>query len=72
MTREKKELLKQIRQIDEAESMSIRLDEAMGPLTPACYEHIADFYGEQRRPLLIRLNELMHGRVNDYFCACVL
>lgn len=46
MTREKKELLKQIRQIDEAESMNISLDEAMGPLTPECYEHIEDFYGE--------------------------
>lgn len=72
MTREKKGLLRQLRQIDENEAMSIELDEAMGPLTPACYERIADFYEEQRRPLLIRLNELMHGRVNDYFCACVL
>lgn len=72
MTREKRELLKQIRQIDEDEAMSIKLGEAMGPLTPACYEHIEDFYREQRRLLLIRLNELMHGRVNDYFCACVL
>ena len=72
MTREKKEILKQLRQFDEIENMNIETDEAMGPLTPKCYEDIADYYGEQRMPLLLRLNELMHGRVNDYFGACVL
>ena len=72
MTREKRELLKQLRQIDEDEAVCIGLDEALGPLTSKCYEDIADHYREQRRPLLIRLNELMHGRVNDYFQAYVL
>lgn len=72
MTREKKELLKQIRDIDEAEHTSIKLDEAMGPLTPACYDRIYEEYDKLRKPLLIKLNELMHGRVNDYFCAAVL
>ena len=72
MTREKRELLKQLRQIDEQQDRSTKADEQMGELTSHCYEVIEDFYDKQRRPILERLNTLMHGRVNDYFCACVI
>lgn len=72
MTREKKELLKQLRDINEAEDMSTRADEQMGEMTRACYEAIEDYYGELRRPIYERLNVLMHGRVNDYFMAHVI
>lgn len=72
MTREKKELLKQLRELDEIEYMNTRTDEQMGEMTRACYEAIEDYYGELRRPIYERLNELMHGRLNDYFQACVI
>ena len=72
MTREKKELLKQLRELDEMEYMNTRADEQMGEMTRACYEAIEDYYGELRRPIYERLNVLMHGRLNDYFQACVI
>lgn len=64
MTREKKELLKQLQAIDEAE----RLDYSIGDVGP----HFHETFYEQRRLIYERLNVLMHGRVNDYFCACVI
>jgi hypothetical protein len=64
MTREKKELLKQLQAIDEAE----RLDYSIGDVGPGFWE----VFEEQRRPIYERLNELMHGRLNDYFQACVI
>ncbi len=72
MTREKKELFKQLQAIDEMEYMNTRADEQMGEMSSKQYESIENYYGEQRRPILERLNELMHGRLNDYFCACVI
>lgn len=72
MTREKKELLKQLRDIDEMEYMNTRADEQMGEMTRTCYEAIEDHYDELRRPIYERLNVLMHGRVNDYFMACII
>lgn len=72
MTREKKELLKQLREIDEAEYMNTRADEQMGEMTRRQYEAIEDHYGELRRPIYERLNELMHGHLNDYFMAAVI
>jgi len=64
MTREKKELLKQLQAIDEAE----RLDYSIGEVGPGFWE----VFQAQRRPILKRLNVLMHGRLNDYFQACVV
>ena len=72
MTREKKELFKQLQAIDETEYRSTRADEQMGDMTSRQYKSIEDYYDEQRRPILERLNELMHGRLNDYFCACII
>ena len=64
MTREKKELLEQLQDIDEAE----RLDYSIGDVGPKFFET----FEEQRRPIYERLNVLMHGRLNDYFQACVI
>lgn len=64
MTREKKELLKQLRAIDEAE----RLDYSLGDVGP----HFYDAFEDERRPIYDRLNVLMHGRLNDFFGACVI
>lgn len=72
MTREKKELLKRLRAIDEMQDMSTHADEQMGEMTRACYEAIEDAYDKLRRPIYERLNVLMHGRINDYFCAYVI
>lgn len=72
MTREKKELLKQLQDISETEYKNTRADEQMGEMTRACYRAIEDHYNELRRPIYERLNVLMHGRVNDYFQACVI
>lgn len=72
MTREKKELLKQLQVINEMEYMNTRADEQMGEMTSSCYRAIADHYDELRRPIYKRLNVLMHGRLNDYFQACVI
>lgn len=68
MTREKKELLKQLQVIDEAE----HLEMSIGPLSPHALEALEEEIGELKRPIYERLNELMHGRLNDYFQACVI
>lgn len=72
MTREKKELFKKLQEIDRAEYMNTRADEQMGEMTRSQYEAIEDHYGELRRPIYERLNELMHGRLNDYFMASII
>lgn len=68
MTREKKELIKQLRAINEAENLEL----SIGPLSPAAFNDVIDEYDKRKRPLLLRLNELMHGRLNDYCQACVI
>jgi len=67
MTREKKELLKKLEQIDILENCSHEMDGS-----GECGNMIAEFYDKYRRPIYERLNELMHGRLNDYFQACVI
>lgn len=68
MTREKKELLAKLQRIAEAE----RLEMSIGPLSESALRSMeAEFY-TIRRPILERLNVLMHGRLNDYFQACVI
>lgn len=64
MTREKKELLKQLRAIDEA----MHLDYSIGDVGP----HFFEVYEDEKRPIYERLNVLMHGRLNDFFGACVI
>ena len=64
MTREKKELLKQLQAIDKA----MYLDYSIGEVGPKFFE----LYEEEKRPIYERLNVLMHGRLNDYFQACVI
>lgn len=64
MTREKKELLKQLQAIDEA----MRLDLSIGEVGPRFFE----LYEDEKRPIYERLNVLMHGRLNDFFGACVI
>ena len=68
MTREKRELLIQLEQIDIQEDLVL----SIGPLSPRALEALEEEVGNLKRPILERLNTLMHGRVNDYFCACVL
>lgn len=68
MTREKKELIKQLRAINEAENLEL----SIGPLSPAAFNAVIDEYDKRKKPLLLRLNELMHGRLNDYCQACVI
>ena len=68
MTREKRELLTQLEQIDIQEDLVL----SIGPLSPRALEALEEEVGNLKRPILERLNTLMHGRVNDYFCACVL
>lgn len=68
MTREKKELLKQLAVISQHES----LEYSIGEMSPAAIQALDEEVERQRRPLLLRLNELMHGKVNDYFQACVI
>jgi DNA-directed RNA polymerase subunit N (RpoN/RPB10) len=67
MTREKKELLKQLQEIDFAEYCDNRMDGS-----GECGCMIAEHYDKFRQPIYERLNELMHGRLNDYFQACVI
>lgn len=67
MTREKKELLKQLDAINEAENMDYEMDGS-----GECGRFISEHYEEQRRPIYERLNVLMHGRLNDYFMASVI
>lgn len=68
MTREKRELLKQLEQIDIQEDLVL----SIGPLSPRALEVLEEEVYSLKRPILERLNTLMHGRVNDYFCACVI
>lgn len=68
MTREKKELLKQLEQIDIANS----LEYSIGELSERAIQAIEDEIYELKQPIYKRLNELMHGRLNDYFQACVI
>lgn len=68
MTREKRELLAKLQRIEDAE----HLEMSIGPLSEAARRSMeAEFY-TIRRPILERLNELMHGRLNDYFGAAVI
>ena len=68
MTAEKRYLLQKLRRIDENE----HLEMSIGPLSPAALRSMeAEFY-TLRRPIYERLNELMHGRLNDYFQATVI
>lgn len=68
MTREKKELLAKLERIDIAEDREL----SIGPLSESALRSIeAEFY-TLRKPIYERLNVLMHGRLNDYFCACVI
>lgn len=68
MTREKRELLAKLQRIDIAEDREM----SIGPLSEAALRSIEAEFETLRRPIYERLNELMHGRVNDYFCACVI
>lgn len=68
MTREKKELIKQLRAINEAENLEM----SIGPLSPQAFDALREEFDGLKRPLLTRLNELMHGRLNDYCQACVI
>ena len=68
MTREKRELLAQLQRIDEHE----HLEMSIGPLSERALRSMQDEFDALRRPILERLNVLMHGRLNDYFCACVI
>lgn len=61
MTREKKELLKQLREISLAESADYAMDGS-----GECGEMISKHYDTVRQPIVARLDELMHGRLADY------
>ena len=67
MTREKKELFKQLQAINDAEYADMRMD-GSGELS----SRIAEHYDELKRPIYERLNVLMHGHLNDYFGAYVV
>ena len=68
MTREKKELLKKL----ESTYIAENLDYNIGELSETAIQALDDYYYEIRMPILKRLNELMHGRLNDYFQAAVI
>lgn len=72
MTREKKELLKQLNAITEEEELCFEMNSAMGELPEWWYIKTQEEYYNKKLPVYKRLNELMHGRVNDYFCTVVL
>ena len=67
MTREKKELLKQIQILNDWEHFDNKMDGS-----GECGGMISNYYDELRRQLYERLNVLMHGRLNDYFQASVI
>ena len=67
MTREKKELLKKLEELREQEYFETSMD-GSGELG----YRISEVFDQMRRPIYERLNELMHGRLNDYFMACVM
>ena len=64
MTREKKELLKQLRELDKAEHLAY----SIGDVGSEFFES----FDRLRKPIYERLNILMHGRLNDFFGACVI
>jgi cytidylate kinase len=68
MTREKRELLAKLEKIDIAEDREM----SIGEMSESAMRSITAEFDTIRRPILERLNVLMHGRINDYFCACVL
>ena len=68
MTAEKRYLLAKLRRIHENEQLEL----GIGPLSPAAYRSIVAEFETLRRPIYARLNELMHGRLNDYFGATVI
>lgn len=72
MTREKKELLKQLQAIDEKQYICTAANEQMGEMTAEGYEAIQDYYDKLRSDCYERLNVLMHGRVNDFFREYVI
>ena len=61
MTREKKELLKKL----ESTYVLEDLNYSFGELSKEAIQAIEDEYHKIRMPILKRLNELMHGRLND-------
>ena len=68
MTREKRELLAKLQRIERAENVEL----SIGPLSESAVRSIdAEFYSI-KRPILERLNTLMHGRLNDYFGVAVI
>lgn len=67
MTREKKELLKKLEEINIWENMEYEMDGS-----GECGGFISEHFEEQRRKIYEKLDELMHGRLNDYFQACVI
>lgn len=67
MTREKKELLKKLDELNYAEYCDNLMDGS-----GECGGFIADAFDKLRQPIYERLNVLMHGRLNDYFCATVI
>lgn len=62
MTREKRYLLSKIEEIDRWENNDLEMD-GSGELG----EVIENHYDEIRKPYLERLNELMHGHLEDFF-----
>lgn len=72
MTREKKELLKQLQAINEEERLCFEMDSAMGELPEWWYIETQEEYYDKKLPIYKKLNELMHGRLNDFFGACVI
>lgn len=67
MTREKKELLKKLDRLDELECIENSIDGS-----GECGGFISEHFESFRRPIYERLNELMHGRLNDYFMVSVI
>lgn len=67
MTREKKELLKKLDELNQQEYIENSMD-GSGECGGFIFEHFESL----RRPIYERLNELMHGRLNDYFMAAVI
>jgi hypothetical protein len=67
MTREKKELLKKLDRLNELEYIENSIDGS-----GECGDFIFEHFESLRRPIYEKLDELMHGRLNDYFQACVI
>lgn len=65
MTREKKELLKQLKELNHWECVDSRMDGS-----GECGGMIARHYDALRQPILDRLDVLMHGRLHDFLNVC--